>query len=346
MATQAQQQKQSGQVKIGFADGVEVIGAHATEQYMIETPNNYEIYFPLLKSNGAAFCTREDSQDPSRAVFSLKITSQADIKALNEKVAMARTTHREIETERKDFQDILSFDLMEKGKTVAFMYRPPDHHFSTGEIVRTGKYFVAQHCGSNEEKVFVRMINSSRFLQGEEFRNRDEVMRNKFPEGTDSWNPQEGRPKYYFAWGRDSKIEIRPYAPKLYSEPQQAKGAEQPNEQQKAALLAYVQANGISWKRSLGLAWETGDYKSTPKEHQGLLQQVRNQFGPEWLRAATVNSLGSASPQQDKPEATQKTKAAQKPDPAKPEGTETPAKKPAAKTAKATKEVKGPVASM
>lgn len=76
------------------------------------------------------------------------------------------------------------------------------------------------------------------------------------------------------------------------------------------------------------------------------MQQVRNQLGPEWLRAATVSSLGSASPQQDKPEATQKAKAAQKPDPAKPEGTETPAKKPAAKTAKATKEVKGPVASM
>lgn len=298
----ATQQRHSSQVKIGFEDGIEVIGDHATEQYMIDTPNNFEVYYMLLKNNGQEFCTREESHDPARASFSLKINSTADIKALNEKVAMCRTIAREIDTERQDFQDVLAFDLATGGRQVAFMYRAPDakHPFSIGEVVRTGKYFVAQHCGSNDEKTFVRIINSNRFLHGDEFKDREAVLKEKFPDGNPDLSPDAARKKFYFAWGSDGKIEVRDYKPRQTAE-QTPREQGQPTEAQKAALFAYVQANGITWKSKLNEAWMSGNYKATPKDHQGLLQQVRNQLGPEWLRTAVVRDLApgptEASPQ-------------------------------------------------
>jgi hypothetical protein len=63
-----------------------------------------------------------------------------------------------------------------------------------------------------------------------------------------------------------------------------------PTPEQFAALTAYAAQHGCNWKTELSDAWMTGRYDNATvrREHDGLLQQVRNQCGPGWLRAATV----------------------------------------------------------
>lgn len=53
---------------------------------------------------------------------------------------------------------------------------------------------------------------------------------------------------------------------------------------QLGTLRVFADANGRSWKSKLSVAWSTGrydDYSGT--DEYGLLQQVRNTFGPMWL---------------------------------------------------------------
>ena len=63
-----------------------------------------------------------------------------------------------------------------------------------------------------------------------------------------------------------------------------------PTPEQLAALSAFAAQHGPDWKATLNDAWLTGCYDSATvrREHDGLLQQVRNQCGRRWLRAATV----------------------------------------------------------
>ena len=56
-----------------------------------------------------------------------------------------------------------------------------------------------------------------------------------------------------------------------------------PNPEQLAALQRFATANGRSWKSALSNAWTTGADEQEPDAH--LLRQVRNQFGPKWLRS-------------------------------------------------------------
>ena len=69
-----------------------------------------------------------------------------------------------------------------------------------------------------------------------------------------------------------------------------AKLTNKPTLEQLDALMAYATQHGRNWKTTLSDAWMTGRYDSTTvrRDHDGLLQQVRNQCGPSWLRAATV----------------------------------------------------------
>jgi hypothetical protein len=51
------------------------------------------------------------------------------------------------------------------------------------------------------------------------------------------------------------------------------------------ALRAFADANGRTWKSKLNLAWSTGRYCDyNGADDDGSLQQVRNTFGPSWLR--------------------------------------------------------------
>lgn len=62
---------------------------------------------------------------------------------------------------------------------------------------------------------------------------------------------------------------------------------EMPDAAQLAAVCAFRDQNGAEWKERLGAAWCTGKYGAVPKDQQPYLQQVRNQFGPEWLERVT-----------------------------------------------------------
>ena len=62
-----------------------------------------------------------------------------------------------------------------------------------------------------------------------------------------------------------------------------AKNRRSLSEEQLAALRTFAQDNGRNWKRELNHAWSTGDWSHDYADNSGLLQQVRNEFGPSWL---------------------------------------------------------------
>lgn len=47
------------------------------------------------------------------------------------------------------------------------------------------------------------------------------------------------------------------------------------------ALLIFATDNGRYWKQALREAWMTGNYSGFAGS--GFLQQIRNNYGPEWL---------------------------------------------------------------
>ena len=53
------------------------------------------------------------------------------------------------------------------------------------------------------------------------------------------------------------------------------------NPEQYNALRSMATTYGRTWKSRLRLMWYDGDYEG--REDAGLLQQIRNNFGPSWL---------------------------------------------------------------
>ncbi len=68
------------------------------------------------------------------------------------------------------------------------------------------------------------------------------------------------------------------------------KPVNKPTREQLDALTAYATQHGRNWKTTLGDAWMTGRYDSATvrRDHDGLLQLVRNQCGPSWLKAVRI----------------------------------------------------------
>jgi hypothetical protein len=65
----------------------------------------------------------------------------------------------------------------------------------------------------------------------------------------------------------------------------------EPTSEQWEALKAFAAAHGRTWKATLRDAWYSGNYPYTADEnHGGLLQQVRNQFGPRWLMLIDIKA--------------------------------------------------------
>ena len=73
-------------------------------------------------------------------------------------------------------------------------------------------------------------------------------------------------------------------------------------ESQRAALAAFRDANGRDWKSKLGAIWTNGNYSrfGVGMDQAALLQQVRNELGPEWLHSVTRSDLESNSLQPQK----------------------------------------------
>jgi hypothetical protein len=141
------------------------------------------------------------------------------MKAFNIKVNEARKISKEIKEERRDTEDSIAFDLSEPGKPVLFQYANPSKGYCTGKVLKTGKYFVATvpilplGIENTVDKVFVRIIYSSRLIAGkEEFNNREETLQAKFPVGAEK----------YFAFDDKGKITVKDHKVKVVQAPVQA----------------------------------------------------------------------------------------------------------------------------
>lgn len=62
--------------------------------------------------------------------------------------------------------------------------------------------------------------------------------------------------------------------------------------QQRAALIAYADEKGSTWKRQLAADWMRAAARvHGPYDFRAELQQVRNQYGPAWLNKITLSEL-------------------------------------------------------
>ena len=264
----------ANKIQTGELDGVTVIADPDNQRYLVDLPNSYDVYWLFnSKDEKHAFAKRVEQPDIKRAIYEIPIENLAtdeQIKSFTYKVKEARETAKAITSEREAMESVLSFNQAHDNKTVAFIYKAPTKGFAVGEILHSGKYFVAQSAGENDDKVFVRVIHSTKLLQGkEEFANREETLKEKFPVGSHK----------YLRYDEQGRISAKDYQPK------QVAKAENPTltEDQRAALRAYSEKNGQAWKEKLNVAWTTGSYKGLHNNQSALLQQVRNQLGPEWL---------------------------------------------------------------
>ena len=64
-----------------------------------------------------------------------------------------------------------------------------------------------------------------------------------------------------------------------------------PTNEQLDALGNFAADKGRTWKAALRHAWETGDYPTG--SDSASLQQLRNAYGPGWLMAFNVRSVGA-----------------------------------------------------
>lgn len=67
----------------------------------------------------------------------------------------------------------------------------------------------------------------------------------------------------------------------------------QPTEPQMEAIKRFAETHGRTWKSRLIDAWISGRDARLPDG--GLLRQVRNQLGPQWLRGFKLTDEGHAN---------------------------------------------------
>lgn len=209
------QNQRAEKINVGEKDGINVMPDAENNRYLVELPNSYDVYWGFTgKSNGQEFATRLESQDPRKAIFAIPLDNLANntqIRNFNIKVNEARKVNSEILEEQKQFTDSLGFDQARDGKTVAFLYKNPATGFCIGEVLKTGKYFVAIAGGENDDKVFVRILHSNRLLNGkDEFANREESLQKIFPIGSQK----------YLSF-KEGKILVRDAKPKAEMRPEE-----------------------------------------------------------------------------------------------------------------------------
>lgn len=80
-----------------------------------------------------------------------------------------------------------------------------------------------------------------------------------------------------------------------------ANAAPELTDDQRAAVVAFRDANGRDWKDKLGALWMNGSYsrRGIDMDQAALLQQVRNQLGPEWLANVTRADLDAKRVERD-----------------------------------------------
>ena len=328
-------------VSEGEKDGIIVINETEQQRYIVDMPNAYDVYWQFLNKAGEPdFARKVEHPDDNgkRVAFEVSwdnLMSEQAIRLFNHKVVAARNVNSEITQERQDFSDILAFDLSKPDKKAVMLWgRPTKSNFHMGQVVRTGKYYVAI-ASEGTDAVFCRILHGGKFLNGkEDYARREEVLAEKFPVGSFK----------RMNWNRDGAVSLNDYIPKdaqsatqvpsvpsASPAPQPEPAAdlaqipapppaaaatapiapattqptvhpqkadeEQPQQQeltqsQRDALIAFREANLPTWKMALGKAWLSGDYGSMSMDQAAALQQVRNEFGPQWLQRMRPEDLG------------------------------------------------------
>ena len=322
-------------VNEGEQDGIIVINDQERQRYIVDMPNAYDVYWQFLNKAGEPdFAQKVDHPDPSgkRVAFEVpwdNLMSEQAIRLLNYKVVAARNVNSEIVQERKYFEDILAFDLAKPDKKAVILWgRPRNSNFHMGEVVRTGKYFFAI-ASEGTDAVFCRILHGGKFLNGkDDYARREEVLAEKFPIGSYK----------RLNWNKDGTVSVGDYVPRSTQQAEQpapqpevkpvdqvqpapavaeqSKPVEKPvqesqaqpsqpeklelSKEQKEALIAFREANLPTWKMALGKAWTSGNYGAMTTDQAAYLQQVRNQFSPEWLQRMRPDDLTNT------PEATAK----------------------------------------
>jgi len=221
-------------VYVGEKDNVVVTADKDNARYVVDLPNSYDVYWGFGgKVQGQDFAQRLEQTDPRKVSFAVPIdnlATQENIKTFNIKVNEARKINREILADKKDLEDVLSFDHAKDGKTVAFLYKNPARGFCVGEVLKAGKFFVAQSAGESDDKVFIRVVHTNRLLNGkDEYSNREGTIQEKFPVGSVK----------YLRFDEHGKITAKDYQPKQKVEEKQEQApAEKPVDQVEQAKEA------------------------------------------------------------------------------------------------------------
>lgn len=273
------QQRQPLTIKEGDLDGVNVFIDHENKRAVVKLPNNFDVYwmFGRKDTNGKPYAERFSSIDPSKAVFCvdfMELGTDNKVRDFNQKVVTAREISKELKNEVELYETEIAFDHLD-GNKAKFKHQMPQTGYIIGEVVHAGKYFAVLGQGVKDGEKFFQVIKTNAILSGhDEFLNREETVKQKLQLGT----------KKFMSLSETGRINISEYKPKQALEAAPAQEVVLPiTRDQKDALMAYREAKGAEWKESLSADWARASYPGVSKAHAPLLQQVRNQQGPEWL---------------------------------------------------------------
>jgi|GEM_PF-2918989 len=260
----------------GNQDGVQVIVDHENRRAIIETPNNFDVYWMLSRrdNNGVPYAERHGTDNPSRAVFCVpfdELLTDNKVRDFNQKIGVARQVAKEVHSEVELYQTVVAFEHLD-GNAPKYKYQLPETGYAIGDVVHAGKYFAVLGQGVKDGNKFFQVVNTSQLLQGkEEFANREEAVKAKLPIGSK---------KYLARPAGAAKITVADYKPKQTTEVTPTLPI---NREQKEALMAFRESHQEVWKEKLNAMWQKASYPGVAKAHAPLLQQVRNHQGPDWL---------------------------------------------------------------
>ena len=265
----------------GDKDGVKVIVDRENGRAVATMPYNYDCYFMFVKKDkeGIPYAERFDSIDKSKIALGVgfqDLGTGNKVREFNQNVGLARQVSKDMHEEKELYQTVIAFDHLD-GKKGEYKQSMPESKYAIGEVVHAGKFFCVLKQGISGDKQYFQVINNFQVLRGrDEFLNREEVIKEKMVIGSVK----------YLVLENTGRITVSDYKAKLVQAPEQEVALPITREQ-KEALMAYREAKisqGDDWKEKLGADWTKETYPGVSKAHAPLLQQVRNQQGPEWLR--------------------------------------------------------------
>ena len=214
----------------------DVAGQYVFEDSIIvRAKNNIQVNWKLMgtksRDNKEPYAIRlpydkevvdgKDVFDKSTIVLAVpksQLETPQQVTDFNFKIRDTRTFSRELVNEENRIKAMFGPDketlemqkaFAEKGEKIpeaVFVYRNPEKDYANGEVLATGKYWVAVANGENtsEKKNYIRLINASRLLGKGEFADPEKALKTKCPIGE----------KLHFKFDdKTGQIEVSPYVP-------------------------------------------------------------------------------------------------------------------------------------